>query len=230
MRRAAMVRIHKSEVLLALWLSYYSRYFEDIHVFAGSYEGSSSGTFEDLHKEYNFNLIKMDDVFYSEAMHHAVFAKQKELLVDHEWVLYADADEFVIADPEKYDGLRHFMDVCKLDQTYCEGFEVFQSEGEYPLDYSKPILQQRKFWCKDGTKSYSKPLLSRVPTDWDLGFHYIKGEQQNIENIKDTGLFLLHMKHADTSRAFDFPNNVTGTHFLEKTVVLPIPDKMRRMF
>src|SRR3990167_2894046 len=212
MKRAAMVRIHQSEILLELWLSYYSRYFEDLFVFAGSYGRKGPGTFEDLKLKYNFNYIELTDHFYSQGSHERVFEKQKELLVDHEWVLYSDADEFVVADPDVYDGLRHFMDVCKVDQTYCEGFEVFQSEGELPLDYTRPILSQRGFWYKDTTKSYSKPALSRIPTDWDVGFHHIRNRDPQPVNVKETGLYLLHMKYADPDRVFDFMRDTTGNH------------------
>jgi hypothetical protein len=166
--------------------------------------------------------------------HEKVFQKQRDLFTDHTWVLYSDADEMVVPDPSKYDGLRHFMDKCEDDQTFCEGYDVFQNDGEYPLDYRQPLLQQRKWWARDETKSYHKPLLSRVPTKWVEGFHYelVLG-QSHIEQITSTGLYLVHMKHADPSREFDYSRDSTGTHDgveTFKTRATAIPEGVRRAF
>lgn len=232
MKTAAMTRIHRSETLLKTWLSYYSRYFDELIVFAGMYEGKEPFKFEELAQKYPFQLIDVKDDFYNMNTHQKVFAKQRELLVDHSWVLYSDADEIVVADPEKYDGLRHYMDTCKEDQTFCHGYEVFQADDEEPIDYDKPLLSQRKFWCKDATRSYHKPCLSRIPTDWGEGFHYIQGMEGKIDEIQFMGLYLVHLKPIDPTREFDFPRGATGNHGDKdfKTDSQPIPEKIRRIF
>jgi len=232
MKNAAMTRIFRCEIFLEMWLKYYSRYFEDLFVFAGTYNGNAPGTFEALKEKYPFTYIDLKDEFYNMNSHQKVFEKQRELLVDHEWVLYSDSDEIIVADPEKYDGLRHFMSKCDLAQTYCEGFEVYQEDDENPILYDQPILMQRKWWCKDDTASYNKPALSRIPTDWGEGFHYIKGHEQDVKDVKDTGLYLLHLKYLDPMREFDYPRHHTGTHGdigRYKVNRQPIPEKIRKL-
>lgn len=234
MKTAAMTRIHRSKQTLGVWLDYYSRFFDELYVFTGKYNGKEADTFDNLKAKYNFSLIALPDEFYSMTCHEKVFAKQRELLVDHSWVIYSDTDEIVIADPEKYDGLRHFMADTKLDQTFCRGYDVFQRLEELNIDYTKPYLAQRTYWCPDATKSYHKPCLSRIPTDWAEGFHYIKGREQEIEELSlNTDLFLIHLKHADRGLERDFPMENTGTHGntaeFEKNGCL-IPDKVRRIF
>lgn len=207
-----MTRIHRNEFYLKIWLSHYSRYFNDLVVFAGRYNGREPSKFEELNKQFNFTYIDLEDEFYNMNSHQKVFDMQKQLFTDHTWVLYSDADEIVVADPLKYDGLRHYMDVCLEDQTFCEGYEVFQAQGEGRLDLDKPILKQRNWWVRDHTKSYHKPALSRIPTNWAEGFHYIKGKEGDIEHQKNMGLYLLHLKYVDLEAEMDFPRETTGTH------------------
>lgn len=228
-----MVRIHKSKELLELWLRYYSRYFDTLIVFSCKYDGKDGEDFIELKEKYDFELIKIPDDIYTMDAHRKVFEKQKELLTTHEWVLYSDADELVVADPEKYDGLRHFMDVCPHDQTFCVGYEVIQMPDETRIDYDKPFLEQRKCWVKDKTKSYNKPLLARTATDWGEGFHYIQGwTNEEIDKIKNTGLFLLHLKHIDIETEFDYSKDGTGTKESIESLrerARKMPDKIRKI-
>ena len=221
-------------MFLKIWLDYYSRYFDSLHVFTGTYNANPPDQFAELHQKYNFELINLPLEVYSEDMHKVVFGKQRELLLNNEWVLYSDADEIIVADPRKYDGLRHFVDVSREAQTFCEGYDVYQGDDENPILYDQPILQQRKWWCKDATKSYNKPALSRVPTDWELGFHSIRGTSAGeMSEIKDTGLYLMHLKFMDLAAKVDYPRHTTGTHCgmeLFKENGQLIPEKIRRIF
>lgn len=229
-----MVRIHRDKQLLKLWLDYYSRYFTKLMVFACRYNGAEPDGFTDLKKRYNFELVKLPDEIYGIEAHQKVFQAQRDSFKKYTWTLYSDADEIVVADPRKYDGLRHFMDLCCDLQTFCEGYDVIQLPEEKKINYKLPYLMQRSRWAKDTTRSYNKPLLSRIPTDWDEGFHYIKGTPPDeIEKIKDTGLYLLHLKHADLEREYDFSRINTGTHedvgaLIERSV--SIPRRIRRIF
>ena len=126
--------------------------------------------------------------------------KQAEFLAipnEYDWVLYSNCDEFVIAKSWKYKDLKNFMDR-NLHHNWiaCEGYDVIQVEGEKPIDYSKPYLRQRKYWIKNF--NYNKIILSRVYLDWVDGTHKLaKMTDDESRAFKNTGLYLVHLKHAD---------------------------------
>lgn len=226
---AAATRIYKNKTLLNLWLSYYSRYFDDLYVVACN---SPHNHFEDLVEKYGFLLIPIDVEIYSQPAHETVFKLQKNILKTHEWFLYSDADEIIVPDPDKYRDLKDFMDKCKDKQTFCRGYEIIKTKDERPIDYQKPYMKQRSMWVKDTTASYHKPALSRKVTEWDMGFHHLRGhKKEDIESTKDVGLRLIHLKYADPDREFDFKHEHTGTR--QKGPVgnpVRIPDKFKEVF
>ena len=112
------------------------------------------------------------------------------------------------------------MDKCLVEQTFCEGFNMFKLPGESKLDWDKPILEQRSFWIKDKSGSYNKPCLSKIPSDWVEGFHYVKWVSQDIvKSIGNTGLYLFHLKSVDRA---DLP--------LESEPLVEIPSKFKGAF
>lgn len=230
MQRAAITRIYESRELLELWLSYYSRYFNSLYVIVC--QAKDKDRFRDLQDKYGFNEIHHHNDIYSEGAHGQVFDLQKDLLSVNEWVIYSDVDEYVFTD--KYEDLTEFMDKCKEEQTFCVGYEVVKANDEYPIDYTKPYLMQRKYWVKDATASYHKPLLSRIPTNWDFGFHHIRGwSKEQIEQAPDSGLKLLHLKHADPEGIYDSKPHETGTHqtlSAEVDGAELIPENIRGLF
>lgn len=217
-RTVAMCRFKGDNTKLELWLSYYSKYFDELYVIGCQV---SESDVSDLKKKYPFNFIYTDAIIYDLGAHQIVFNQQKELLKDHEWVLHADIDEFVV--PTGYANLKSFMRYSKKDQTFCEGFQVFKSQDEGTLDYTKPILQQRKYWFKDTGASYNKPCLSRVVSDWTIGFHKINSmEDGAVRNIQNTGLILIHLKYADLTGGIEELNDGISRALL-------IPEYIKRM-
>ena len=194
MRTAAMVRIFNDMRKLEMWLSYYSKYFDDLYVFACLTE---AGATDALAKKYKFELIGAPEM-YSIPAHVQVWEKQVELLGDHDWVLYADSDEYVIP-TKRYKDLRDFMEQNKEQQTHCMGYEVFMDDGEKLIDYGKPpVLKQRKYWYGDITGSYNKPALSRIKSNWVVGFHKLQEmSDMEVKEVKRTNLYLVHLKHID---------------------------------
>ncbi len=82
----------------------------------------------------------------------------------------------------------------------CVRYDVNQHGGEKPLDYTKPILAQRKYWLRN--RNYNKIILSKTPLVWDQGQHRTTDMHQNQSMaIEDTGLLLVHLKHADLKPA-----------------------------
>jgi hypothetical protein len=60
-----------------------------------------------------------------------------------------------------------------------------------PLDLSRPVLDQRRFWFVDS--GYDKPALASAPTKWAVGFHGLEDGRRNI----DPDLRLIHLHRMD---------------------------------
>lgn len=218
MRTVAFTRVRDDEQKLETWLSYYSRYFDDLHVMGCNIK---PGIIEEMSKKYNFGSTLTEVQLHSVASLEVMSNKQIELLKDHEWVFYSDMDEIVMADPEKYRDLRDFMNISQEKQTYCEGYWLYKAAGEKDMDWTKPILTQRHSWWKDSSGSYNKPLLSRVESKWVHGFHYLREDpEHDPKTIADTGLYLLHLKQVNE---YNDDNHWQDTGGLKT----PIPEKFR---
>jgi hypothetical protein len=64
-------------------------------------------------------------------------------------------------------------------------------DREPPLDWSRPILEQRHYWFHNW--AYSKPILATEPCDWFPGFHARRDGEYN----PDDRLYLLHLHRMD---------------------------------
>lgn len=195
-RKAAFTRVLDDKEKLELWLSYYSKYFEDLYVIGYG----TIGNFAELNNKYPFTFTQMArDSTATGGMHsynslYTMKSKQRELLKNHEWVLYSDCDEFILVDYTQYKDLKDFMMRSREQQTFCEGYEIYQTDDEAGIDYTKPILVQRKYWWRDANGSYNKPLLSRIESDWTFGFHKLAHmTDEEVISIEKTGLYLIHL-------------------------------------
>jgi len=83
--------------------------------------------------------------------------------------------------------MNNFEETC----VRCNGYElIHRRELEPPIDFQKPILQQRNYWFR--SKFFLKPILSKIPLHWEVGFHHANG---NIE--VDENLYLIHLHRLD---------------------------------
>ena len=196
-KNAAFTVVNNDMVILELWLSYYSRYFDHLYVL-GNGTDDSYGELKPLKEKYDFEFERVQFIDSLDQLLIRLSEKQVELLNIYKWVLYGNCDEFYITDGIKYKDLKDMMDRTWKKQIGSEGYEVIQVDGEGPLDYTKPIFEQRKYWFKNTTMN--KISISRVPLDWVLGHHKLSTmTDDESRDIKDTGLYLVHLKHADMS-------------------------------
>lgn len=202
-KAVAMTRYRGNIHLLKGWVRYYSRYFDKLIVFYGLNVDTTEFASLDI------ETIPLGDDTYSSASHEKVWQKQKELFSEYEWVLYTDPDERVVPEPNLYKDLRDFMDRSRELQTFCEGWEVIRQENEQDFNWLEDVTSQRTLMCRDLSGSYNKPALSRVPTNWALGFHYIeRTPPDEIKAIEHTGLYMFHLKHVSSTEA---PNHCDKT-------------------
>jgi hypothetical protein len=114
------------------------------------------------------------------------------LLESYDAVLFADADEFIVADPHKHESLRHYVAARPgRDAVGVVALNVVHRVGiEAALDPAKPILGQRR--VAKFVPLMCKPSLKWVAAPWAMASHGI----QTPYDV-DPELWMFHMKFAD---------------------------------
>lgn len=114
------------------------------------------------------------------------------LLHAYDAVVFADADEFLVAEPRRFAGLREFIaTTADRDVIGALGFNVVQHvENEGPLSFDRPLLQQRRY--AKFMPLMCKPMLKWAPVPWVRASH---GVQTPFR--VDPDLFMFHFKFAD---------------------------------
>jgi len=233
MANAAFTLVQNDMVILQLWLKYYSQYFDYLYIIGnGTKEGY--GKLESL-KEYKFTFERKGKMGNSAITSEVAKETQKKLLEKFEWVLYSDCDEFITPDLNLYKDFPAFFDAYPDEKTLCEGYDIVQTDNEEPIDFTKPYLQQRKYWYKNW--SYNKPLLSKIPLNWAEGCHRELEVPDTIGKLQTkTGLYLIHLKYADLHprEPRDFgpiTTNIQGEIITKgKEEKVEIPERYRRLF
>lgn len=114
------------------------------------------------------------------------------LLSCYDYVIFVDVDEFLIPDPDQFDGLLDFI-AAHADRDVIAGMAlnvVHVAGVEADIDVDRPILDQRSF--AKFIPRMCKPSIKRVPARWHRSAHAIAAPYQ-----VDPALFLMHMKFHD---------------------------------
>ncbi len=200
---AVFTQWHNEIDFAPLWLGYYSQFFapRDIYVIHllkprpvdfDSWLPSQTGfvripTIDEQACDVRFLVDRAMDF-------------QKQLLEVYECVLFAEADEFIV----HKDGLCAYISEWLFRNSWssqnsievCKGYEIVHHfdgpDAEPPIDLSRPILAQRRWWRP--CHLYDKPLLSRIPLYWHLGFHYCN---EVPWETTDPELMLIHAHKID---------------------------------
>lgn len=191
MKCAVFTMVRNEAYFLPLFLRHYSQWFKphDIYILDHeSMDGSTTGL--------NVNVVRVHNELYSphQWMQDQVKTMQRDLLgAGYDYVLFAECDELIIADPIKYIDLGDFLDRAKDPVYRCTGYDLVQMPNELELDPHHPgILEQRRSWAP--VHLWNKPLLSSVPLEWEWGYHTSPGPG-NVN--PDPNLLLVHLHHVD---------------------------------
>ena len=197
MKKRAVFTIARNEkYYLPVWLNYYAKYFNYNDMYVLDHQ-SSDGSTDNLpcHKEIIENE-KYADVRW---MVNIAQKRQVELLKNYNTVLFVHVDEIIVPNLTKYDDLGDYIDKFDKDVVKCNGKHIIEVAGEKPLDLSKPILSQRKYWYRRKKyNTFDKPLLSKIPLLWTLGWHEAKGDFP-----LDEDLYLVHLHQADYNQCVE---------------------------
>ena len=166
--RAAFTIVQNEPVMLPLWLEYYSRFFDPDDLYVLDHDGTD-GSVETVSGRCRVIPIHRSTSFDHRWLRSTVEAFQTFLLRSYEVVLFAEVDEFLVADPRLYSGLDQYIERLDRAAARCVGFNVVHQSDELPLRFDRPILAQRRYW--HASLDYSKRLLSRIPLRWSEGFH-----------------------------------------------------------
>lgn len=114
------------------------------------------------------------------------------LLAVYDVVVLVDADEFLIADPDRHDGLLDLL-AARADRDVLAPLAlnvVHHLDAEDGLDPGEPVLGQRRF--AKFVPLMCKPAVKRVPAPWRFATHGIMAPF-----AVEPDLFLIHLKFFD---------------------------------
>jgi hypothetical protein len=130
------------------------------------------------------------------------------LLNVYDAVLFSDADEFVVADPDKFESIRHLVaDRAGQEVLGVVALNLVHAPSEAPLDPDRPLLEQRHY--AKFLPLMCKPAVKRVPAAWRWASHGIMAPY-----AVDPDLFMFHMKYGDRDqlRAISTARNEAWKH------------------
>ena len=129
----------------------------------GSDDGSTAGLGE-------VNVIRIPRSAHDDDRRAAfVSTLCRALLLRYDWVMYADADEIVVADPARHSSLAAYCATCRDEVVTTYGLNIVHSHGEAAFDPGELVLSQRGWVQFSG--AMSKPALISRPVRWGGGFH-----------------------------------------------------------
>lgn len=189
--RCVFTIAQNEKLFLPLWLGYYSHHFEPADIFVLDHD-STDGSTAGLAGRCNVVQVHHSTSFDHNWLKTTVEHFQSFLLGSYEAVLFAEADEFVMAHPERYAGLADYIRRMPGPVARCQGFDVVQDAAEPALRCDEPLLRQRAWWHP--SPDYSKTLLAKTPLIWTRGFHDL---QSRPAPPPDPDLVLAHLHRVD---------------------------------
>ena len=192
MKNAAVTFVYNETFSLPLWIRYFGAQFGRENLFVVDL-GTNDGSTNDLGIVNKIAMPRDDLDEYTRT--NFINCLQQGLLNYYDTVVYSDADELVVPDPELYPNLRVYLEQRTFDYASCVGLNIVHMLNlEEPIDLTRPILQQRRF--AKFQSATCKSCVSRVPMNWSPGFH-CGDKPPKI----DPALFLFHTKWMDYTLA-----------------------------
>lgn len=199
-RLAAITMVRDERVMLPRWVAHYGSECGTDHLYVID-DGSTDGSTDDLPCSV-IRIPSWGDKHFETTRMKMVSRIAAGLLEAYDAVLFADADEFLVADPERHDGLVDLL-TKRADQEVlgAQALNVVHDARREPaLDPDQPVLGQRR-WAKF-VPLLCKPSLKRTIEPWVAGSHGV-----TVPFTIDPDLFLFHLKFAEREHL-----RATGDH------------------
>lgn len=192
-RVAVMTMTRDEGEMLPRWMRYYGEQFgvESLVVIDDS---SADGSTDDL----PCTVIRMPPGPWKrnwmQTRTELVNGLSRGLLACYDVVIFSDVDEFLVPDPDRYDGLASYLEANQdRDVIAPVAVNVLHNAAVEPeLDPDRPVLAQRTF--VKFVPGMCKPLVKRVGEPWMMGFHGIRARFEI-----DPDLLLVHLKYFDST-------------------------------
>lgn len=99
---------------------------------------------------------------------------------DADWLIYADADEFVF--PHDFSDPREYLSKADGNLIYSHMWNVFQHVDDKPLDKKQPPLYQRRHGDPIIIPECVKPniLKPSLQIHWGVGCHYFSPNERHV--------------------------------------------------
>jgi hypothetical protein len=207
--RAVFTIVHDEATFLPIFLRHYGRHFDPVDIYVLDHD-TTDGSTTGLEDRCNVVGVHRNTVFDHLWLKGIVEDFQTFLLRSYRTVLFADADELIVPNPDRFPDLASYMDSFEGPAASCTGFNVIQQPDEAPLDFGSPILRQRATW--NPSPQYSKRLMARIPLRWSAGFHK---EFNAPDVLPDPDLMLIHLHRVDYARCLERHRAATARPWAE---------------
>lgn len=200
MKLAALTMVRDERVMLPRWLAHYGAQCGVDNLFVID-DNTRDGSTDDLPCSV-IRIPDWGDKHFETTRMRLVSSFAAGLLEAYDAVLFADADEFLVADPARHDGLLDLV-AKREDQQVIGAMNlnvVHDAEHEAPLDPERPVLEQRR-WAKF-VPLMCKPSIKRIPAPWVAGSH-----GTTVAFDIDPDLYMFHLKFAERDHL-----RATGDH------------------
>jgi hypothetical protein len=185
-----MTVVRDERVMLPLWTQHYGAQLgvENLYVID---DNSTDGSTDHLPCDL-LHLPPIRDGRFEQTRVQFLAGMVAALGKLYDCVVFTDADEFLVPDPERYDGLRDFLSrrPAETQAVAALGLNVVHAGAEPPLDLSRPVLEQRRLG--KFLPVMCKPAVNFVAAPWYAASHGIRAPYR-----VDPDLWMFHLKFAD---------------------------------
>lgn len=193
-RLAALTMVRDEAAMLPRWVEHYTRQCGGPDALLVIDDNSADGSTRDLPCPVVRLPGELTHHRFERARMGLLNSFAAGLLEAYDAVVFTDADELLVADPDRHRDLRDFLAHRPPTAAFgAMGLNVLHDlETEGDLDPSRPVLDQRhlaKF-----VPLMCKPSLKCVPARWTAASHGI-----HVPFEIDPDLYLFHLKFADRS-------------------------------
>lgn len=173
MKRIAVTFEHNHSTLTDIWSKYYKPFFDELRI------------------------VKVGDLLATDwgGTTKYLNSLQEELFKDYDLILFADVDEIVIPNPDKYKDLGEYLDKFDKEAIRCVGYNVIEMDNDKPIDFTKPLIEQRTYWSRDNL--YDKCVIITKPQ------HYVSNHAVANKVEQDPDLILLHLRDMDLTSTIE---------------------------
>lgn len=172
---AALTMVHQESDYLRIWIRHYAEHLGRENLYIVTHGGDPEILdIADGCRLAFLPRISVDGAF-DQRRFEFLNAYANYLLTQYDGLFAGDVDEILFVDPARGQSLVEFAEAHRgtANALRAFGLNIVERTGDAPLDFTKPILEQRRFArCE---QDYCKPLIVFSRPDWSVGYHAVRG-------------------------------------------------------